>query len=314
MTATATASPPKDSAEPGGFDALVFPGQGSQRPQMAVPWEGHPAFARWREADDVLDRDVSRLGTAAGAEELRDPVNCQIALFVHQAVLLEAWRASGGTADVVAGHSLGEYNALLAAGVLAFDDGLRLVERRATATAAAALTQPGGMVACLGGDATALRDACQAAGVVVANDNAEGQLVVAGDNTALERFGAAAADTRARIVRLEVGAAYHSPHMQPAVEAFGEAVAGTDFADATIPVISNVDAAAHRLAGDWPNLLRAQLTAPVRWRETVLTLAAMGVTDVVELGASPVLSGLVKRTAGHLRRRSIATPDGLATS
>ena len=309
MTDTATAE--HATATPGRGCALVFPGQGSQRPQMASPWRSHPAFARWDEAGELLGRNVVRLGTEAPAEELRDPVNCQIALFVHHAVLLEAWRGRGGTADVCAGHSLGEYSALLAAGIVSFADGLRLVEQRAVATGTAARLRPGGMVVCLGGDAAALREACAQAGAFVANDNADGQLVVAGGDAALERFANLARG--ARIRRLEVGAAYHSPHMAPAVAPFGEALDAAQVRDGTIPVISNVDARLHQRADEWPRLLREQLTTPVRWRETVLAMVAGGVGEVVELGASAVLTGLVKRTSPALGRSSVSAPDDLDT-
>ena len=308
MTAVATAD---DAAAPTTGCAVVFPGQGSQRPAMALPWRDHPAARLWDDADEVLGRDVSRLGTHADADELRDPVNCQIALYVHHAVLLEAWRGAGNRPAITAGHSLGEYNALLAAGVVSFADGLRLVERRATATAAAAHAQPGGMVACLGGETEAVRAACGTAGVAIANDNAHGQLVVAGDDAGLDAFAALATSLRARVVRLDVGAAYHSPAMAPAVEVFGPALDAAAFRDARIDVISNVDAQVHRAAADWPALLRRQLVAPVRWRETSLALDAAGATGVVELGASPVLTGLVKRTAPGLRRTFVATREDL---
>lgn len=309
MTATATAHnavPPTSTGT-----AVVFPGQGSQRPGMAAAWRNHPASRLWAEADEVLSRDVAHLGLHAPADELRDPVNCQIALFVHHAVLLDAWQAAGGTPAVAAGHSLGEYNALLAAGVMSFAEGLRLVERRAAATAAAAAAHPGGMVACLGGDAQALHAACQQAGVWVANDNADGQLVVAGDNTALDTFVELATAQRARAVRLDVGAAYHSPAMAPAVELFGPLLDATVFSDTRIDVISNVDARVHRRAQEWPDLLRRQLVAPVRWRETSLALAGAGVRQVVELGASSVLSGLIKRTAPVLGRTFVSAPADL---
>ena len=217
--------------------AIVFPGQGSQQPGMAQAWQDHPAFALWAQADDILQRDVTHLGVKAGADELREPLNCQIALFVHHAVLLEAWRAGGPARPLAtAGHSLGEYDALLAADVLAFEDGLRL----------------------------------------------------------------------------EVGAAYHSPHMEPAVEAFGAALDVAEFRTAQIPVIANVDASVHQDPTQWPSLLRRQLTAPVRWRETVLTLAAEGCEEVVELGASPVLTGMVKRIDASLARRTVSQPGDLA--
>lgn len=292
--------------------ALVFPGQGSQREAMAAPWRGHRAYVRWAQADDLLGRDVTRLGLEASADELREPANCQVALFVHHVVLLEAWRAAAGPAPLaVAGHSLGEYNALVAAGVLPFADALRLVEARAGHTQRAAQTNPGMMLACLGFGVEEVRAACDGAGAYVANDNAPGQIVAAGSAEALERLRAELDGGRGRLVTLEVGAAYHSPHMEPAVEPFGRALDTAAFADATVPVVANLDALPHTAAGEWPSLLRRQLVSPVRWRETVRTLGALGVGQVVELAASAVLTGLVKRTDPTLGRRTVATPEDL---
>lgn len=294
--------------------AVVFPGQGSQRAGMAQAWRGQPSFARWQQADDLLGRDITRLGLDADADELRVPLNCQVALFVHGVVLHEAWTATGGAATVTAGHSLGEYNALVAAGVLDFADGLRLVDARARETQSAADERPGTMVACLGYPVDAVAAACDRAGAHVANDNAPGQIVVAGDGDALDRLrdDLAATGERGKVVTLEVGAAYHSPHMEPAVAPFGAVLDGTEFRDSAIPVIANVDAQRHRAAGDWPQVLRAQLTAPVRWRETVLAMADSGVTEVVELGASAVLTALVKRTDRSLGRRTVIEPGDLS--
>lgn len=313
MTGTITRAEPAGFAQQTGV-AVVFPGQGSQRPGMAAAWVDHPAFVRWSDADAVLGRDVTRLGLQAGAEELRDPVNCQVALFVHHAVLLQAWRSAGGSAAIAAGHSLGEYSALLAAGVLTFQEGLQLVDRRARATDVAAAQNPGGMVACLGGDASALRTACDEAGAFVANDNADGQLVVAGSPDALDAFADLAAGHGARVRRLEVGAAYHSPFMRAAVPLFEPALMAMAFSDGAIPVVANVDATPHRDGADWPALLRSQLTSPVRWRESVQSLAAAGTHRVVELGASPVLTGLVKRIAPGVQRATVLAPSDLESA
>lgn len=292
--------------------ALVFPGQGSQREGMARPWRSHEAFARWAEADELLGRDVTRLGLDALADELREPANCQIALFVHHVVLLEAWRAAGGAVPLaVAGHSLGEYDALVSAGVLPFADGLRLVDARARLTQEAADARPGTMVACLGFDFERAREACARAGAHLANDNATGQVVAAGSKPALDRLRELLASERGKVVAVNVGAAYHSPHMAPAAEAFGAVLDALRFADAAVPVVANVDAAPHTAAVKWPGLLREQLVTPVRWRETIFTLASMGVDEVVELGASAVLTGLVKRTERSLGRRNVIVPEDL---
>lgn len=292
--------------------ALVFAGQGSQRPGMALPWRAHPAFARWEEADDTLGMAVSRLGAHADEEELRDPLRCQLALFVHQAVLAEAWAATvDAPPALAAGHSLGEYNALVAAGVLGFADGLRLVHARAAATAAAAAATPGGMTACVGVPAADVTRCADIAGVHVCNDNAPGQLVVAGDHDALERFAALLADGPGTVRPLAVGAAYHSPAMEAAVPRFMHALIQAPFADARLPVIANVDATAHTVADDWRRLLARQLVHAVRWRQTVLAMESAGLTRQVELAASPVLTGLAKRTAPQLDRCFVDTPQAL---
>jgi [acyl-carrier-protein] S-malonyltransferase len=300
-------------SSPNDGTAVVFPGQGSQRAGMARPWREEPTFARWAQADDLLDRDVTRLGLDAGDDELRVPRNCQVALFVHGVVLHEAWVAAGGRAVAAAGHSLGEYNALVAAGVLDFADGLRLVDARAAATQDAADQRPGTMVACLGYPVDVVADACAHAGAHLANDNAPGQVVASGTQQALDELAErlAATDHRGKVVALQVGAAYHSPHMDPAVEPFGRALDAVAFRDAAMPVVANVDARAHRAAGDWGDVLRRQLTAPVRWRDTVHALGRLGVGHVVELGASGVLTGLVKRTDRGMARRTVAKPDDL---
>jgi [acyl-carrier-protein] S-malonyltransferase len=291
--------------------ALIFPGQGSQQAGMGRPWRGHPGYRRWREAEEVLDRPVTRLGLEATDEELREPAACQVALFVHHAVLLAAWEELGEPVAYVAGHSLGEYSALLAAGVLSFADALRLVDARARLSAAAAREQPGGMVACLGADLDEVERAARGSQAHVGNDNAPGQVVVSGSPDALGRFREAMGGARGKVVPLAVGAAYHSPLLAPAVDAFRGELDRTPFRDARIPVVANVDARPHVTAGDWPELLARQLTAPVRWRETVLALERLGVEEVTELAASPVLGGLVKRTTRRLRRRTLTTPDDM---
>ena len=293
--------------------AIVFPGQGSQHEGMARPWRRTPGYSRWADANDLLGWDVARLGLQASATELKDPYHCQIALFVHHAVVLDGWRASAGEGpSVVAGHSLGEYDALFAAGVVDFASALRLVEARARHTSQAAEAAPGTMVACLGFDVQVVVAACERAGTFVANDNAPGQIVVAGSDDGLEQLRAELADERGKIIALEVGAAYHSPHMATAVAPLGAALDLTRFGPADIPVAANVDAELHQAPEEWPRLLREQLVSPVRWRETVITLAASGVTEVVELCASPVLTGLVKRTAPSLARRMVTTPEELS--
>lgn len=298
--------------EPNAVTAVVFPGQGSQRPGMAVPWQSHAAFVRWEEASALLGRDVARLGTDADEEELREPANCQVALFVHHTVIWEAWHAATGiTPTAFAGHSLGEYDALVAAGALSFEDAVSLVDARARATQHAADAQPGSMTALLGFEVADVREACDRAGAFVANDNAPGQVVAAGSAEALTKVREllTSEGSRGKVRDVNVGAAYHSPHMAPALGPLGTALDATSFADAAVPVVANADAAPHTAAEEWPTLLREQVVSPVRWRETVHTLATLGVDEVVELCATSVLCGLVKRTDPSLARHSVSTPD-----
>ena len=298
-----------------GTTALIFPGQGSQQPGMAVGWADHPSHARWAEADEVLGMDVTRLGADADADELREPRNCQIALFVHHVVVLEAWRAANPDAAIAmtAGHSLGEYDALVAAGALDFASGLRLVDVRARATAAAAEAMPGTMIAALGFEVEEVQAACATAGAHVANDNAVGQITVSGTPEQLARVKALLAEGRGKVRDIPVGAAYHSPHMAAAVGPLGEALDAAPFADAAIPVVANVDAAPHTAAGEWPQLLREQVTQPVRWRESVLTMREAGISDVVELGATAVLTAMIKRIDRSIGRTAITKPEDLLT-
>lgn len=295
--------------------ALLFPGQGSQQPGMGVPWRDHPAFARWQQADAALGEDLTRLALEADAEELRRPRACQLALFIHGVVLADAWQAaSGAEPTALAGHSLGEYVALVAAGAVAFADALALVEVRARACEQAADADPGSMIACLGVDRDALEAACTRAGAHIANDNAPGQVVVAGSRAALDALAAELAEGRGKVRDVEVGAAYHSPHMRPAVAPLREALDATIFIDGHTPVVANVDALPHTDGAGWRDRLADQVVSPVRWRETVQRLAADGVDTVVELGASTPLSGMVKRTDSSLARHAVTVPDDLESA
>jgi [acyl-carrier-protein] S-malonyltransferase len=156
-----------------------------------------------------------------------------------------------------------------------------------------------------------VRAACAESGAYLANDNATGQVVAAGSKEALDRLKEYLRSTPGKVVDVKVGAAYHSPHMAAAAEPFGDVLDTASFADARVPVVANVDAAPHSAASEWPDLLKRQLVAPVRWRETIATLKSLGAEEVVELGASSVLTGLVKRTDPSLGRRNIRTPEDL---
>jgi [acyl-carrier-protein] S-malonyltransferase len=259
-------------------------------------------------------RDLAGLLLDVDAETLKATRNAQLAAFGLSLLVLEATRAAGlGGRPVraVAGHSLGEYTALVAAEVLTPEEGARLVVARGEAMQAAADAGPGTMAAVLGLDAAQVAEACAGVdGAWPANDNAPGQIVVAGTAAGVEAAGEAAIALGAkRVLPLPVGGAFHSPLMAPAQARLDEALAGARFGPAAFDVVANVDAAPHR--DGWAGLLSAQLVSPVRWRDSMLTLSGLGVTHFLELGPGSELSGMVKRTVDGAQRAHVATPDDL---
>jgi [acyl-carrier-protein] S-malonyltransferase len=296
------------------LDAVVFPGQGSQKAGMGEPWVGTPSWAAVDEVSDVLGRDVGELLVRADAATLQATRNAQVAAFALGLVILDAARRAGLTWAVAAGHSLGEYTALVAAGVLLPAEASRLVGERADAMQQATELSPGTMSAVLGLELDAVAACCAGADAWVANDNAPGQVVVAGTHDGVAAAAAEAKSRGGKVLPLAVGGAFHTPLMASAQERLDLALGTAPFAEATATVVANVDAAPHRAAHDFRSLLSAQLCRPVRWREAVLHLPQLGVTRVVELGPGAVLSGMVKRIAPDLDRLSLATPadvDGI---
>jgi [acyl-carrier-protein] S-malonyltransferase len=295
--------------------AVVFPGQGSQRPGMGAPWRDHPSWAVIRRLSDAVGEDLGALLVDADADTLRLTRNSQPATFALSLMILDAAR-SAGLGDVApvafAGHSLGEYTALVAAGALGEADGTRLVVERGAAMQCAADEQPGTMAAVLGLEPALLAQACEGIeGAWMANDNAPGQIVVAGTAEGVSAAGEAAMALGAkRVLALRVGGAFHSPLMASAQGRLDAALASAVWSDTTIPVVTNVDAAAH--TSGFAGLLSAQLARPVRWRESLDAMAALGATAFVELGPGTELSGMVKRTVPGADRVSVATPDDLA--
>ena len=263
--------------------ALLFPGQGSHFAGMDEPYRGHPLFQRGLELLGFDPFESLQQGTREQ----------QPAIFLCS---VTAWdqRRDGLTPVAAAGHSLGEYAALVAADALAFEDALALVDERARAMADAAAAPSGGMVAMLGGDGDAVRALADELGLVVANDNAPGQLVLAGPQAAIDAAVRRGRDeTGARPRALDVAGAFHSPLMEPAAERLAAALRRTPFQAPRFPVYSNGTAAPFV---DVRAELAENLLSPVRWRETVLALAADGVDDFVELGPGEVLGALVRRT------------------
>jgi [acyl-carrier-protein] S-malonyltransferase len=294
--------------------AFTFPGQGSQRPGMGAPWVEHPSWELVGEASAHSGRDVGALLLDADADELKDTRNAQLATFVSSLVVLDAVERLGVEPARLAGHSLGEYTALTASGALAFDDGVRLVTERGAAMAVAAEDRTGTMAAVLGLDDDQAEVACVAAGgdVWVANYNAPGQVVIAGDPGAVEQAGEVAKRLGAkRVVALPVSGAFHTPFMQPALERLEKAIDDAELRDLEIPVLANIDGGPHTDAATWSGLLANQLCRPVRWRQTLHNLADEGVSVFVELGPGGVLTSLAKRTARGSQTVSVETPDDL---
>jgi [acyl-carrier-protein] S-malonyltransferase len=294
--------------------AFTFPGQGSQRPGMGRPWQGHESWELIEEASDVAGRDVAALLLEADAEELRDTRNAQLTTFVSSLMVLDAVERLGIEPSFCAGHSLGEYTALVATGALSFDDGVRLVVERADAMHEAGLAAPGTMAAVLGLDDDDVEIACRRADsdVWVANFNAPGQVVIAGSPEGVAKASEIAKELGAkRVMPLQVSGAFHTPFMTAARDRLRVAITAASPRDTEVPVVSNVDALLHATGDEWSSLLSAQLSNPVRWKHCLLTLAAEGVTGFVELGPGGVLTGMAKRTVENSRTISVATPDEL---
>ena len=267
--------------------ALLFPGQGSHAEGMDEPYRGHPLFERGLE---LLGHDPFERLTEGTRYQ-------QPALFLCSIAAWDQWREDAEDEDearAAAGHSLGEYAALVAAGALQFDDAVRLVDERAAAMADAGELNAGGMIAMLGGDAQGVRALASRLGLVVANDNAPGQLVLSGPVDALvEAEDVARDEVGARARRLDVTGAFHSPLMEPAAERLRAALEATPIGALQIPVYSNGSASPFV---DVRRELAENLLRPVRWRETLLALRTARVERFVELGPGSVLTGLVKRT------------------
>jgi [acyl-carrier-protein] S-malonyltransferase len=283
---------------------------------MGTSWVDHPSWELVEHASTVVDRDVAGLLLHADQGLLTQTGNAQLATFVLSLVILDATERIGLEPAACAGHSLGEYTALVATGALSYEDGLRLVTERGFAMQDAAENAPGTMMAVLGLSDDDVEAACfRAEGDAwVANFNAPGQVVIAGTKEALDRAAKIARSLGAkRVVSFPVGGAFHTPLMAPARERLRKALAEVHIHESDPVVIANVDAHAHPDPADWPGLLSAQLCGPVRWRQSLETLHRNGARTFVELGPGGVLTGLVKRVLAEegLRSYSVETPADL---
>ncbi len=286
--------------------AWVFPGQGSQKVGMAAAVLELPgAHARFAAASELLGRDLLAIcaGEAEGAlSDLNDTRNTQPALFVIESLLVDGLKAQGRTADVVAGHSLGELVALYAAGVFDAATGVQLMKTRSELMAAAG---GGAMTAVMGFDRTELEALVAATeGVVIANDNSSAQVVLSGAPDAVSAVSGQL--TCKRAIPLAVSGAFHSPFMAQAADAFATALEAVPFADAVIPVLSNTDPSPETSGAALKARLRNQMTTGVRWRETMERFTADGIDTTVEIGPGNVLSGLIKRSCEGVSTAQIA--------
>ena len=275
------------------------------------------AKAVWEEADDTLGMALSGIAWKGPPEVLTATENAQPALYVHSLAVYRVVRERLGPIVAAAGHSLGELSAHGAAGTFTFADGLLAVRRRGELMSEAGGSAPGTMAAVLGlgGSAIgALCDEAAAAGmtVVPANLNAPGQVVVSGELRAIEWISRAAKESGAkRVIELTVSAAFHSPLMAPAADAFREALNGIPFRSPEFPVVSNVTAAAANDPSRIRRLLVRQLTSPVRWIECIARMREMGVEHFAELGPGKVLTGLNRRNARGAPTVALGTPESI---
>jgi [acyl-carrier-protein] S-malonyltransferase len=292
---------------------IVFPGQGAQTAGMGEPWRAHRAWdAVVARAEDTLQRPVAGLLLGPAPERTRD---AQLAVLLASLLAWEGVQEEVPDVTCFAGHSLGQVAALIAAGAVTFEDGLRFALARADATQAAADRRPGGMAALLGATPEQVDAACAAApgACFVANDNAPGQVVIAGTISGLDTGMEAARAAGARkVLVLRVGGAFHTPLMDEARAALLPRLEATPFSPPTAPVVSNGDAVAHEDAEGWPLRLADHLVQPVRWRESTLAMAALGIEALVEVGPGTTLTGIARRTIPDVGVRNVATPADLA--
>jgi [acyl-carrier-protein] S-malonyltransferase len=300
--------------------AFVFPGQGSQTVGMLDAWGDHPAVRQTlEEASAALGEDLGRLIHEGPAEALGLTTNTQPVMLAAALACYRAWRAEGGAEPAaVAGHSLGEYTALVAAGALSLADALPLVRFRAQAMQEAVPVGAGAMAAILGLEAAAVREVCAAvaasSGEVVApaNFNDPKQTVIAGSKAGVD---AACAELKAagakRALLLPVSAPFHSSLMKPAAEALREKLAGVALHSPRIPVVNNIDVAVQAEPAAIRDALYRQAFGPVRWVEVTQALKARGLVHLIECGPGTVLSGLVKRVDADIVSTTINTPAGL---
>jgi [acyl-carrier-protein] S-malonyltransferase len=291
--------------------AIVFPGQGTQSPGMGAPWREHPAWKIVEQAEGALGEPLAPLLLDAPAEQLARTRDAQLAVLCTSLVAWEAARPMLDDVVAFAGHSLGQVTALIASGALDLDDGVRFAARRAELTQAAADEHPGRMAALLGATVEQAEEACAAApnGAWLANDNAPGQVVIAGTPEGVELAVARAKEIGVRrATSLNVDGAFHTPLMDSARDGLVDALEPVAFAAPRAPVVSNHDGAAYPDGVGWRARLAEHVTVPVRWRASMETLAGVGAAAFVEVGHGSMIAGVAKRTVPDVPVLACGTP------
>ena len=294
--------------------AVLFPGQGTQVPGMGGPWRAHPAWSVVERAEAATGEPFAHLLLEAGEDQLARTREAQLAVMLVSLMGWEAVRHTVGSPVAMAGHSLGQLTALVAAGALTLEDGVRLAARRAEFTQEAADRTGGRMVVLLGATLEQATDACRPAegaepSCWIANDNAPGQVVLGGTPDGLAAAGARARELGVRrVTPLNVGGSFHTPLMDGARRALEPVLAVTTFSPSVRPVLSNVDARPYDDGDGWRLRLAEHLVWPVLWRPTMEGLVALGADWFLEVGPGAVLGGLARRTVCDRQVRNVAVP------
>ena len=296
--------------------AHVFPGQGSQSVGMGHKlYQSSPkAKEVFQEADEALQFSLSRLCFEGPEDELRQTINAQPAIMTVSIACLRAASEVNHTVSpsFVAGHSLGEYTALVAANVLGFADAIRLVRERGRLMQKAGEIKPGGMAAVIGLDEAVLREICRESGAEIANFNCSGQIVISGSKEALARAMelAKARDAR-RVIPLQVSGAFHSTLMQPTIEGLSEAISQINFRTPEIPIVVNSTAQPVTTAEGVKEELLRQLCNCVQWQPSIEYMVGEGISTFIEIGPGQVLSGLIKRISDKVRVLNMSDPESI---
>ena len=297
--------------------ALIFPGQGAQKVGMGLEFfqNSSEAKAIFGQADQICANHLTKVIFEGPEEKLTSTAYCQPAIFTMSVAVLKAFQASAKFQQVnvqfTAGHSLGEYAALVAAGVLTFEEGLRLVQKRAALMEEAARQNQGAMAAVLGFDTAKLIQICKETGAEVANFNSNEQVVISGQATkiqaAIEAIKAAGGQ---KVIPLSVSGAFHSSLMSSAAERFAGALAAVAFQSSAVPVLSNVTGQPH-VHADLVKNLAGQINGSVQWVKCVEYIAAQGMTNFIEIGPGKVLKGLIRRINPALNVYNIEKPQDI---